>query len=323
LSVAGTRHQHQALVQVACPRCGSNRPRRLAQEGPLGIVRCGACTLLYVTPRYEEPQAHYHGSRDEVLRKYGAILRGEAAHNRDPNYEQELGVLRRLKPRGTLLDVGTHCGFFLRKARGMSWRLVGVEPSPIGAELAREFYGLDVRQTTLEDAGFPAGFADIVTMVDVFEHIADPRDLLAAVRHVLADDGLLFIKVPNGRYNLFKYRLIRQALGLKRVEIFDAKEHVVHYTIETLRATLAENGFRVRLDFVPQPIQDGAAWKCALRLLARRIAQVQHTLTGGFGPLATDIAVVAVKMPRAGTLATGSAPASAAGGATTRNGSVT
>jgi 2-polyprenyl-3-methyl-5-hydroxy-6-metoxy-1,4-benzoquinol methylase len=316
-------HEAQSLVRVPCPRCGTDRPRLMAKEGPLGIVRCTACTLLYVTPRFAEPQAHYHGEREEVLRKYGAVLRGEASHNRDPNYVQELGVLRKLKPRGTLLDIGTHCGFFLRKARGMAWTLVGVEPSPIGAELAREFYGLDVRTATLQEAGFPEGFADIVTMVDVFEHIANPRDLLAAVRHVLRDDGLLFIKVPNGRYNLFKYRLIRQIMGLKRVEIFDAKEHVVHYTIETLRATLYENGFRIRLHFVPLPIQDGAAWKCALRLVARGIAQVQRSITGGFGPLATDIAVVAEKIPQAGTLATGSGRAQAPAGPITRNGSVT
>lgn len=313
----------QTLVHATCPRCGADTPRRVAHEGALGIARCRACTLLYVTPRYAEPQAHYHGEREAVLKKYGAILRGEQPHNRDPNYEQELGVLRKLKPRGVLLDVGTHCGFFLRKARGLGWTLVGVEPSPIGAELAREFYGLDVRTATLDGAGFPDQYADIVTMVDVFEHIADPRDLLAEVRRVLKDDGLLFIKVPNGRYNLFKYRLIRQALRLKRVEIFDAKEHVVHYTIETLAATLGENGFRIRQAFVPLPIQDGAAWKCALRTLARRIAQVQRALGGGFGPLATDIAVVAEKLPAAGTLRAGSVPAGPPREGTTRNGSAT
>jgi 2-polyprenyl-3-methyl-5-hydroxy-6-metoxy-1,4-benzoquinol methylase len=312
----------QQLVHVGCPRCAADRPIRVAREGPLGIARCGGCTLLYVTPRFAEPQAHYHGERADVLRKYGAILRGEAAHNRDPNYEQELGVLRELKPRGVLLDVGTHCGFFLRKARGMDWTLVGVEPSPIGAELAREYLGLDVRTATLQDAGFPDAFADVVTMVDVFEHVADPRDLLASVKRVLKADGLLFIKVPNGRYNLFKYRLIRKILGLKQVEIFDAKEHVVHYTIETLRATLAENGFQIRLAFVPLPIQDGAAWKCALRSVARRIAQIQKALGGGFGPLATDIAVVAEQRPTADTLAAGSARTQPTRGATTRNGSV-
>ncbi len=283
------------LVQVACATCGADRPTRVAHEGPLGIVRCGGCGLLYVSPRLAEPQAHYHGDRDAVLRKYGAILRGERGHNRDPNYEQELGVLRRLKPTGRLLDVGTHCGFFLRKARGLGWTLVGVEPSPIGAALAQEFYGLDVRNALLEDAGFSDGSFDLVTMVDVFEHVGEPMTVLGQVRRVLRDDGLLFVKVPNGRYNLFKYRLFRRLMGLREVEIFDAKEHVVHYTAETLRATLAAAGFKVTRAFVPLPIQDGARWKCALRSVAHVLARVQRALGGGFGPLATDIAVVAEK----------------------------
>jgi 2-polyprenyl-3-methyl-5-hydroxy-6-metoxy-1,4-benzoquinol methylase len=287
----------QPLVRVACPGCGGDLPRRVAREGALGIVRCGRCQLLYVSPRLAEPQAHYHGEREAVLRKYGPILRGVAGHNRDPNYRQELGVLRRLKPRGRLLDVGTHCGFFLRMARGMEWELVGVEPSPIGARLAQEFYGLDVRNATLEEARFPTGSFDVVTMVDVFEHVGDPREMLAEVRRVLRDDGLLFVKVPNGRYNLFKYRLIRGLLGLREVEIFDAKEHVVHYTAETLARALAGNEFRIRLAFVPLPIQDGAQWKCALRLAAYALARAQRALGGGFGPLATDVAVVAEKAP--------------------------
>src|SRR3712207_6307784 len=258
----------QSLVHVACPSCGADVPTRVAREGPLGIARCGACRLLYVTPRLAQPQAHYHGDREAVLRKYGPILRGERGHNRDPNYEQELAVLRRYKPRGRLLDVGTHCGFFLRKARGMGWELTGVEPSPIGAQLAREFYGLDVQTATLQGAGLPDHSFDVVTMVDVFEHVSEPLELLAEVRRVLRDDGLLFVKVPNGRYNMFKYRLFRRALRLCDVEIFDAKEHVVHYTEETIANVLAAGGFRVELMFVPLPIQDGAWWKCALRSVA-------------------------------------------------------
>ena len=299
----------RSLVRTPCPACGADRSTRVADEGPLGIVRCANCRLLYVSPRLAEPQAHYHGDRQAVLRKYGAILRGERGHNRDPNYEQELGVLRRLKPRGRLLDVGTHCGFFLRKARGMGWVLTGVEPSPVGAELAREFYGLDVRNALLQDAGFPDGSFDLVTMVDVFEHVGEPLEVLAEVRRVLRDDGLLFVKVPNGRYNLFKYRLFRRLLGLRGVEIFDAKEHVAHYTIETLRATLAAGGFRIRLAFVPLPIQDGAWWKCALRSTAHALARAQRALGAGFGPLATDIAVVAAKAPVQDTLRAASPPA--------------
>ena len=310
----------QSLVHVPCPACGTDSPRRVAHEGPLGIVRCGSCRLLYVTPRLAEPQAHYHGERDAVIRKYGPILRGEKAHNRDPNYEQELAVLRRLKPTGRLLDVGTHCGFFLRKARGMGWRLAGVEPSPIGAQLAREFYGLDVHAATLHGAGFPDGSFDLVTMVDVFEHVGEPLVVLSEVRRILRDDGLLFLKVPNGRYNLFKYRLFRRALGLRNVEIFDAKEHVVHYTAETLAATLGAGGFRVKLAFVPLPIQDGAWWKCALRSAAHALARVERALDGRFGPLATDIAVVAEKAEVRSTLRPARSVATTVAGPTTENG---
>jgi len=305
----------EPLVQVPCPSCGADVPTRVAHEGALGIARCGVCRLLYVTPRLAHPQAHYHGEREAVLRKYGPILRGERGHNRDPNYEQELAVLRRHKPRGRLLDVGTHCGFFLRKARGMDWELTGVEPSPIGAQLAREFYGLDVKTATLQGAQFPNGCFDLVTMVDVFEHVGEPNEVLGEVRRVLREDGLLFVKVPNGRYNLFKYRLFRRGLGLRQVEIFDAKEHVVHYTAETLRRVLEGGGFQIRFAFVPRPIQDGAWWKRALRSVAYRLAQAQRALGGGFGELATDIAVMAAKAPDHGTL-----PANRSSAATRRNG---
>ena len=284
----------------------------MAREGPLGIVRCTGCRLLYVTPRLLEPQSHYHGAREAVLRKYGSILRGIRPHNRDRNYEQELRLLRRLKPSGRLLDVGTHCGFFLRKARGMGWTLTGVEPSSTGAELAREFYGLDVRTATLHDAAFPDGSFDLVTMVDVFEHVGEPGEVLTEARRVLRDDGLLFVKVPNGRYNLFKYRLFRRILRLRNVEIFDAKEHVIHYTAETLESVLAAGGFRVKYAFVPLPIQDGAGWKRALRSTAYYLARMQRALGGGFGELATDIAVVAEKAPSRVTLRRSAAAASTA-----------
>lgn len=303
----------QGLVRVACPACGVDSPTPVAHEGPLGIVRCGDCRLLYVSPRLAQPQAHYHGERDAVLRKYGAILRGERGHNRDPNYRQELGVLRRLRPTGRLLDVGTHCGFFLRMARGLAWELTGVEPSPIGAQLAREYYGLDVRTATLEGADFPDKSFDLVTMVDVLEHVGEPLQILAEVRRVLRDDGLLFVKVPNGRYNLFKYGLVRRLLRLQDVEIWDAKEHVVHYTVETLAHTLAAGGFAVTLAFVPLPIQDGAWWKCRLRAIAYRVARAQYALGGGFGILATDVALVAQKAPAVGTLPDAPPAATAAG----------
>jgi 2-polyprenyl-3-methyl-5-hydroxy-6-metoxy-1,4-benzoquinol methylase len=290
-----TLYPAEQLRYVACPGCGTRESVELADEFGLGVRRCEHCDLIYVSPRLHEPQQHYHGSREAILAKYGAIMRGEKGHNRDPNYRQELAVLASLKPTGKLLDVGTHCGFFLRMARGMGWELHGVEPSP-AAELAHEFFGLNVHRGQLHDLRFPPQSFDVVTLIDVLEHLDNPPHLLGEVRRLLKPDGMVFIKTPNARYNLFKLRLVRRTLGLKQVEIFDAKEHVVHYTRETLSWVLQRAGFEVTHDFVPRPVQDGAAWKCALRSAAYGVARAQHALgRGDFGPLAADLAVVAQK----------------------------
>jgi 2-polyprenyl-3-methyl-5-hydroxy-6-metoxy-1,4-benzoquinol methylase len=290
-----TAYSTDQLERVACPICGAAQAERLAEEFGLGVNRCGQCGLVYVSPRLSEHQHHYHGGREAILAKYGPILRGERAHNRDPNYRQELAVLARLRPSGRLLDVGTHCGFFLRMARGMGWELEGVEPSPAAA-LAREFFGLQVHRGQLEQLGLPDETYDLVTLIDVIEHLDRPLPLLREVHRLLKPDGLLFVKTPNARYNLFKHLIARRVLRLRGIEIFDAKEHVVQYTRETLGWVLDQAGFDLAYDFVPRPIQDGAAWKCALRATAWRLAQAQHALRGGrFGPLATDLAVVGRK----------------------------
>jgi SAM-dependent methyltransferase len=247
--------------------------------------------LIYTSPRYASPQAHYLGDRDSILRKYGAVLRGEAAHNRDPNYDQELRAIAQLVPTGRLLDVGSHCGFFLRRARGMGWELTGVEPSQHACALAREFFGLTMIQGSLAEADFPNRSFDVVTLVDVFEHIEEPVSLLREVHRVMRPGGVLFIKVPNIVYYLAKYRVAR-AVGIDG-EIFDAKEHVAHYSIGTLRRTLRFASFEIVRSFVPRPIQDGSAWKKTLRLAGHAVARAEFALSRRFGPFAMDLAVLA------------------------------
>ena len=281
----------QALIAVPCPACGSEGHRPVAHEGALGIVQCQRCRLVYTSPRYTNPQEHYLGEREAIVRKYGSILHGEAGHPRDANYDQELRAIADVVPEGRLLDVGSHCGFFLRRARGMRWDLTGVEPSANACALGRDHFDLKIVQGTLAEAAFPARSFDVVTLVDVFEHVEQPVTLLREAHRVMKPSGVLFIKVPNIVYYLAKYRVAR-ALGID-AEVFDAKEHVAHYSWRTLRRTLSRAGFRVYRFFVPRPIQDGAPWKKALRSAGHAIARLELALTGKFGPLAMDLAVLA------------------------------
>lgn len=290
-----TTYCPEDLVWVDCPLCESTVYSRMAEEWSLGVVRCCTCGLVYINPRIKEPEKNIWGGKDDIIVKYGAIFEGTRPHDRDRNYIEHIRTLKALKPCGRLLDIGTHGGFFLRMARGQEWDLYGVEPSPSHAALAREKFGLNVRCGYLEEGTFPEEFFDIVTMIDVLEHITQPLRVLQAVRQLLKRDGVLFLKVPNVRWNFLKYRILAKLLRLEHFNIFDSREHVVHYSTATLTAILQKAGFVVKRFYVPRPIQSGQWWKRGCRFAAWQLGRAAFYVSGDLTSVATDIACVAEK----------------------------
>ena len=235
------------VVHVPCPFCGKNDYKEIYKErGVLGIVQCMDCGLLYVNPRLTNPEEVYHGDAEKYFKEAKLIFEGKSPHHRDPNYLEDLKLIHQYKPTGNFLDVGTNMGFFLRNAkRWGGWNLYGVEPSPSLSDMARKYFGLNVKTAFLEDAKFESEFFDVVTMTDVFEHITEPEKILNEVRRILKPDGILFIKVPNGLFNLFKFKMAEWMGKLKNYDIFDSYEHVVHYSDSTLKKMLEKYGFKV------------------------------------------------------------------------------
>lgn len=244
------------VERVPCPMCGADKLDRLYTERQvLGVVRCQDCDLIYVSPRLKNPEQVYWGDAEKYVNEARQIFAGRLPHHRDPNYLEDLNLVARYKPAGDFLDVGTNMGFFLRHTRGRAWRAIGVDPSPTLSEIARKHFGLDVRTTFLEDAGFPDASFDVITMTDVFEHISAPRAMLREVRRLLRPDGITYIKVPNGLYNLAKQRMLERLGRTKAFDIWDAYEHVVHYSSVTLRKMLESEGLAVVRMGIARPIQ--------------------------------------------------------------------
>ena len=247
---------NEDVIFVACPLCGGKRYIRIYKErGVLGIVRCRDCNLIYVNPRLKDPQEIYWGDEKIYFEEARLIFEGKARHHRDPNYNDDLKLIAKYKPSGNFLDIGANIGFFLRNARGRKWNLYGVEPSPSLSEIARKYFNLNVITGFLNEAGFKDSFFDIVTMTDVFEHLADPKQVLEEIHRVLKLDGILFIKVPNARFNLFKYYCAKKLGNLGNYDIFDSYEHVVHYSQKTLSAVLKKFNFKIVRVFIGRPVQ--------------------------------------------------------------------
>lgn len=293
------QYASEDLESVPCPVCNNGRTIHITTEFSLSIVKCQACGLLYVNPRPRDSEKNYWApTRADMEKKYGAIFEERKAHDRDSLYRSHLDTLAQYQATGKFLDVGTHCGFFMRHTRGRAWEAEGVEPSPVLGELAREKFGLKVKTGSLETAAFPDNSFDVITLLDVIEHLHNVRGMLNEIQRIIKPNGVFFIKTPNGTYNYFKHLVFHNLLRQQKYDCFDAREHVAAYTVPTLTRLLNETGWQVVTSMPSAPVQTYGSHfvKVAGRNILYTLAKMQHAISGQPGPFATDIIILAKKL---------------------------
>jgi len=156
-------------------------------------------------------------------------------------------ALRCLPTRGAVLELGCGAGRMLggvRRARP-GLRLVGMDVSAAAlAHAARCLPGVELRRVEDPAAPLPApdGEFDAVLVLDVLEHLADPRRALTELHRVLAAGGALHLNVPCEGDALCLWRWLPPPLrGLKR----ELAGHVQRFRRRELLALLEEAGFEV------------------------------------------------------------------------------
>lgn len=143
-----------------------------------------------------------------------------------------LGVLDRLAPEGSrLLDVGCGTGFFLERAH-RRYLTAGVDPSPIAMAMCadRALTGVCPGSATdLSSVGDDR--FDLVTLLDVLEHVEDDVRALRSAASVLKPGGHVVVTVP-------AFQFLWTAHD-------DLNHHWRRYTRRRLRTALEEGGFHV------------------------------------------------------------------------------
>jgi ubiquinone/menaquinone biosynthesis C-methylase UbiE len=176
----------------------------------------------------------------------------------NPIYE---GTLRKAGLRGgeTVVDIGTGRGELLVVAvQHGAARAVGVEYSPSAVALAEKTLALhgveDRTEVHLADARrspVPDRFADLVTMLDIAEHLA-PEELLATctdAHRILRPGGRLILHtLPSRSIYEITYRLQRMRPGRgdwpqNPRNDYERAMHVNEQTVTSLRRVLRKAGF--------------------------------------------------------------------------------
>ncbi len=99
----------------------------------------------------------------------------------------------------TALDVGCGAGLLTEPLARLGARATGVDASPEVIEIARAHaasVGLDI-DYRVGDVQQLEGQFDLVTAMEVIEHVADPAAFIAALAARLARGGLLILSTPN------------------------------------------------------------------------------------------------------------------------------
>lgn len=100
----------------------------------------------------------------------------------------------------SVLDIGCGAGLLCEPLVRLGGQVTGVDAADENVAVASshaEAVGLDVRYMAGEVNGLDIGQFDLVTCVEVIEHVADKRAFLADVAARLAPGGLLIMSTPN------------------------------------------------------------------------------------------------------------------------------
>ncbi|KLI64529.1 bifunctional 2-polyprenyl-6-hydroxyphenol methylase/3-demethylubiquinol 3-O-methyltransferase UbiG [Aurantiacibacter marinus] len=112
------------------------------------------------------------------------------------------GDVESIKPLAgkTALDVGCGAGLLCEPLARLGGEVTGVDAAPENTQVAAlhaEGAGLDIRYVPGELGTLGLGQFDLVTCMEVIEHVSDKAAFLAALTARLASGGLLIMSTPN------------------------------------------------------------------------------------------------------------------------------
>jgi 2-polyprenyl-6-hydroxyphenyl methylase/3-demethylubiquinone-9 3-methyltransferase len=151
------------------------------------------------------------------------------------------------------LDVGCGAGLLTEPLARMGARVTGVDAAPELIEAARDHamgQGLEIDYRAADVMDVEGQF-DLVTSLEVIEHVADPAAFLKALARRLAPGGLMILSTPN-QTSWSKFMTITLAEGLGRIPK-GTHDYDKFITPDRMKVLLADAGLQC-VDF------EGIGW---------------------------------------------------------------
>lgn len=157
----------------------------------LTLRKCAHCGFIFADDReIQELVALYEGLDDP-----------EYEATQDTRSLQMAWLLDRiihLRPlASTWLDIGAGAGLLVAEARRRGLDAVGVEPSHALVSAAPSVNGVELLQGIFPHPALAMRKFDVISLVDVIEHVSSPVALLSECRRALTPDGVILVVTPD------------------------------------------------------------------------------------------------------------------------------
>lgn len=231
---------------LCCPLCGSavaDAPimsvvnKRCIGQPTYTYVSCARCDLSFLNPMPSQAELDLlYADEYDMCEESG----GRGASYVVGNWLSEprdLAVSRLCAP-GRILDVGCGSGVFAAKMKERGWDAYGLEVSRESLKRSAQQLGGDRVFPGWDEASFPDGYFDVVTLWHVLEHLQGPGTVADKISRVLKKGGFVLIEVPN-RYSL----ALRIFKGL--YEHHRIPEHLLYWSNQSLEYLFSKDGFSI------------------------------------------------------------------------------
>jgi ubiquinone/menaquinone biosynthesis C-methylase UbiE len=245
------------LEDANCGLCDSPDSTLVAVQHQFGedfrVVHCNSCGMIRTNPRpTAEWKAHFYDPQyNRLPETFGRDFIYAPEADRLPSYRRLLEFVKaRMKPGGTLIDVGAASGDFVNMAVDDGIDATACDYSREALLHAEKHYNLKTLQSPAESIDAPDDSFDVVTMFHTIEHLPDPLKVLREMYRILKPDGLIFLETPNYNPHYLVQTRLRGIFPLyklitKRKEIpWVPFDHYYHWTPPLLRRALQQAGFR-------------------------------------------------------------------------------
>lgn len=220
------------MRQITCPVCNS-QPSEVPDS--MTRVACPSCQIQWTFISEEIDSDSLY--RDEVY----AVVDNRASIFEKIIFSEAKKVLQKarkiLGAGNHLLDFGSGKGQFLKVAKDLDWKGLGIETEKARADFAQEKYQVSVRSEFYSGGIIPPGKFELITLNHVLEHLPRPIFLLQELLESnLASDGLTYIEVP--RADSWQAKLAG-----KQWMHWDIPKHLSHWNEKSLEKELGKIGF--------------------------------------------------------------------------------